>query len=78
MSKRIEEHRKLNNSAVHEHITETGHTIDWSSIKIVEKEQHEFKRKVKEAITIRQRNPALNRDAGLDLPSIYNHLLLPN
>jgi hypothetical protein len=74
----MEEHRKLHSSAVFEHVSQTGHSIDWPSTRIIDIEQHEYKRKVKEAITIRKQLPALNRDAGLDLPSIYNHILSPN
>ena len=78
MNKRMDEHRKLNNSAVFEHCSQTGHSIDWPATRVLDKEPHEYKRKVKEAIKIRQQQPALNRDAGLDLPAIYNHILSLN
>ena len=78
MNKRMDEHRKLKNSAVFEHSSQTGHVIDWSSTRVLDKEPNEYKRKVKEAINIRQHQPALNRDAGLDLPTIYNHILSLN
>ena len=78
MNKRMEEHSKLQSSAVHEHASRTGHNIDWDSTKVLDREQHYYKRKVKEAIHIWQQRPSLNRDAGLDLPSIYNHLFSHN
>ena len=67
----MDEHRRLTSSA----IKATGHTIDWKNVKILEREQHEMKRKIKEAIHIRKRKPALNRDLGIDLPPIYQLFL---
>jgi hypothetical protein len=72
---RIEEHKKIASSAIHEHIERTGHRIDWDNIKIIDKEQDTIKRKIKEAIHIKLKKPSLNRDQGLDLPPIYNQLL---
>ena len=71
LGKRIDEHRRLTSSAIREHMDTTGHTIDWQNVKILEREQHDMKRKIKEAIHIRKRKPALNRDLGIDLPPIY-------
>lgn len=74
LATRINEHR-TRETAVHEHMSNTGHTIEWNRVKVLETEQIECRRKVKEAINIRQRTPALNRDAGTDLPAIYSCLL---
>ena len=71
LGKRLDEHRRLTSSAIREHMDTTGHTIDWQNVKILEREQHDMKRKIKEAIHIRKRKPALNRDLGIDLPPIY-------
>ena len=75
LERRMEEHRKLTSSAIYEHTTSTGHIMDWKNVKVLASEQNETRRKVKEAIWIRKKRPDLNRDAGLDLPPIYNDLL---
>ena len=75
LEKRLEEHRKLTSSAIHEHTSSTGHIMDWKNVKVLASEQNEIRRKVKESIWIRKKKPDLNRDAGLDLPPIYNDLL---
>lgn len=72
---RVEEHKKQNSSAILEHQQNTGHKIDWEKVKILEKEPMMIKRKVKEALQIKCHKPALNRDTGLHLPPIYDHLL---
>ena len=40
-------------------------------------ESNWHKRKVKEAIYIRQRAPTMNRDQGYHLPAIYNQIIPP-
>ena len=80
---RINEHKRAvrlgssNASAVAQHVEEQDHSINWEGIKILDREPSKFKRKVKEAIHIRQRRPALNRGGGYDLPPIYNPLIPP-
>ena len=49
--------------------------MDWDSVKILESDAVDLRRKVKEAINIRHHCPALNRDPGIDLPAVSNHLL---
>ena len=71
----MDEHRKLTNSAVHEHMSTTGHGIEWNQVKVIDTDPNEHRRKTKEAIHIRQRRPAMNRDTGADLPAIYSSLL---
>ncbi|KAH3896441.1 hypothetical protein DPMN_020618 [Dreissena polymorpha] len=46
----------------------TCHKIDPNKTKVLTSEEHLWKRKVKEAIEIKQRRPSLNRDEGLELP----------
>lgn len=80
---RMKEHqsRSVNNSAVKEHCHNAGHSFTMENVKILGKESHDIKRKVKEAIQIKRKKPSLNRDGGLELPPVYHHLFsreLPN
>ena len=70
---RLKEHQSRANSAVCEHLCGQNHIIGESSV--IGSEQHGLKRKVKEAIHIKQRRPSLNRDTGMELPPIYNSVL---
>ena len=73
---RIDEHRKTASSAVNEHMSTTGHRIEWNKVKVIDSEPNEHRRKTKEAIHIRQRRPAMNRDTGADLPAVFSSLFL--
>ena len=77
MGIRFKEHtsRKGTNSAVKEHLEATKHTCTLEEVKVLEKENDWFRRKVKEAIMIQRHQPTLNRDKGLELPPIYSQLL---
>ena len=72
---RVQEHQKITSSAVHEHCTDKQHSMDWNNIKILDREQHPIRRKIKEAIHIHRATPSINRDQGMDLPPVYKHLL---
>ena len=72
---RLKEHVTRSSSAVHEHCDNTGHNIEADNTTILTSEDSNIKRKVKEAILIKQRRPSLNRDEGLELPPVYTPLL---
>ena len=78
LATRLKEHQKSTQSAVAEHTSKTSHNIDWDSVQVIDKEQYTIPRKIREAIHIRQRRPAMNRDSGWDLPPLYDHLLSPD
>ena len=44
---------------------------------VLDREDREFPRLVREAIHIRKLSPELNRDQGLELPTLYNALIRP-
>jgi hypothetical protein len=71
---RLKEHQKPQ-SAIGEHVENTGHKIDWDSAKVIDQEAALIPRKIREAIHIYRDRPQLNRDQGWDLPPTYNHLL---
>ena len=70
MGTRFKEHtsRKGTNKAMKEHLETTGHACTLHEVRILDKEEDWFKRKVKEAIYIHKHRPSLNRDKGLELP----------
>ena len=53
-----------------------GHNINPHNVKVLSYENNTIKRRVKEAISFKQRKPSLNMDEGLDLiPPVNNPLL---
>ena len=78
LGKRIKEHcsvRKLSTSAISEHIRPTNHQFDPEQVEILAKETKDFPRRVLEAIYIKQQEPSLNRDQGLDLDPIWDPII---
>ena len=73
----IKEHQSRDISAVFEHSQATGHNINQHIVKVHDEQQvnNTIKRRVWEAIAIKQRKPSLNRNEGLNLPPIYHPLL---
>ena len=74
----IGEHRKIKGqdiTAVGEHTINTKHTISVHNVKIIAREEHLWKRKIREAVEIKTNAPTLNRDTGYDLPAIFDKLL---
>ena len=75
---RFKEHTKTEKATgVGEHCNNTGHSVSWDNTKVLAREQDWLKRKVKEAIYIKQQRPIMNRDQGYQLPSIYGHIIPP-
>ena len=54
---------------------DNNHSIDWNNSKIINKESHWFKKKLKEAWMIEQIEKSIaNRDNGRTLPESYKIL----
>ena len=69
LGKRFKEHTDGNhNSAISEHFENTGHHTSLDSVRILAQEEKWWPRKIKEAIQIHKRRPALNRDQGVEIP----------
>jgi hypothetical protein len=66
---------KLINKSLNEHIEGNNHTLNLESTSVLDTELHPFRRKVKEALHIKARRSSLNRDSGIELPSVYDLIL---
>ena len=80
---RLNEHRKSVQaydlkSAVSEHAKDTDHSIHWASVKMIGRENHFLSSKIREAINIHARRPAMNRGQGYNLSPIYETILQPH
>ena len=53
----------------------TGHSVSMDNLRVLDRVQDWMKRKVKEAIHIKQRAPSMNRDQGHQLPPIYGQII---
>ena len=51
-------------SAIYEHIHDTGHSISFEDVRILAQEPKYAPRKIKEALEIHKHKPTLNRDGG--------------
>jgi hypothetical protein len=77
----MQQHRRANandcNSAVFEHIRDSGHTVDTKDVQVLDSESDWFRRGVREAIWIRKERPTLNKGGGarFKLPRIYDELI---
>ena len=77
-SQRFKEHTNLDKpTGVGDHCRATGHSVSMKNTEILMRESNWHKRKVKEAIYIKQRAPTMNRDQGYHLPAIYNQIIPP-
>ena len=74
---RMKEHTdgKHQSSAITEHQQVTGHLCDTDNVKVLTQEERLFPRKIREALKIHQRRPALNRDKGYEIPPVILQLL---
>jgi hypothetical protein len=68
-------HKRTPLTAVGKHIEDTGHGIPEDNIKILDTESVKHRRRVKEALYIKEHTPDLNRDQGIDLAPIYSHIV---
>ena len=78
LNQRFKEHTNLDKpTGVGDNCWATRQSVSLKNTKILTREFNWHKRKVKEAIYIRQRAPTMNRDQGYHLPVIYNQIIRP-
>ena len=76
MKTRFDEHCKSDNqSAILEHLKETGHSLSLENVNILVNEPKLPSRKIREALEIYKRRPSLNRDQGQEIPPVLLGLL---
>ncbi|CAI5669576.1 unnamed protein product [Oreochromis niloticus] len=81
LHKRMAQHRRATStgqdSAVHLHLKDKGHSFEDANVHILDREDRWFERGVKEAIYVHCERPSLNRGGGLrhQLSAIYNPVL---
>lgn len=81
LHKRMAQHRRASSSgqdsAVHLHLNDKGHSFQDENVHILAREDRWFERGVKEAIFVTKEKPSLNRGGGLryQLPHIYKPIL---
>ena len=62
---------RTQNSTVSEHANGTGHKPLWNEIKFIDRDNHWYTWKVKEAIHIRLNPNNINRDNGAEIPEAW-------
>ena len=63
------------NSAIWDHISQTGHSCSMENVNILVKQDNIYARKIHEALHIHTRKPTLNRDRGAEVPPTMLRLL---
>ena len=60
-------------SAIAEHVHESvqPYVIDWGSMKVLDKAASQTERRIREAVHMHKRQPAMNRDQGLDFSKVW-------
>ncbi|KAM4585669.1 uncharacterized protein V3H82_004644 [Fundulus diaphanus] len=81
LHRRMAQHRRATSSgqdsAVHQHLKDKGHSFEDQNVHILDKEDRWFERGVKEAIYVKREKPTLNRGGGLrfQLSKTYNTII---
>ena len=74
-AERFKEHQKAP-SPIHDHSNISGHNVTIENFSIVDREDQNLMRTIKEALYIRVNNPLLNKNIGkYQLPHIWDEVL---
>ena len=61
LSQRIKEHKSIENSALYQHMIDTGHSIDYSNPEILERDNYKIRLLIKESLFIHSLSAPLNK-----------------
>lgn len=81
LKSRIDQHKRdirngNSNTGLSEHVFETGHSIDWKNVKIIDREDNDHKRRFLEMAHIINDRNLLNKQTDYDdFKNVYNHVL---
>ncbi len=79
LEERIKDHTSQASSALHQHMTVTGHpipTVMDDNIQVITTESNIAKRRIIEAMYIKVNDPSMNRNVGKsEIPDIYDNVL---
>ena len=81
MQKRMKEHdrdirlARTQNSAVSEHVNGTGHKPLRNAVKFIDRDNHWYTRKAKEAVHIRLNPNNIKRENGAEIPETSKSIL---
>ena len=76
LGRRFQEHSSTDKeSAVLEHIKNSGHSLSFDDVRVLTTEPNYSARKIKEALEIYKAQPTLNRDQGYEIAPVLLQLL---
>ena len=64
-------HNRIKNSALAKHSHNTSHQICMEKASLIAREEHYYKRRVRESLDIEKRDKTLNKDDGLKLNELW-------
>ena len=75
-TKRKASTQEQNKSAITDHGVTNNHVIDWSGVRVIDKESDMTKRRLREAIWIKRKGSTMNQDEGaVYLPRVWDNLV---
>ena len=68
--------REQNKSAITGHSVSNNHVIDWTGVRVIDRESDMTKHRLREAIWIKRKQTTMNRDEGaIYLPRVWDNVV---